>query len=236
MNKLSTPIILSAVALAALVAVTLLIGTGSEPSSAADAAAVEARAASAATDAAANDRVVVTAGIYAVDPAHSEVGFRVRHLGLSTVRGLFNDVDGVVEFTDDHLGSLKAKATIGAASIYTNEADRDDHLRSADFFDAENHPEITFVSGEVISADGKEFTVTGDLTIRGVTKPVVLEGEYLGSAVDPWGNDRVALQAEGTINRTDYGLNWNEVLETGGFLVGEEVTLVLDVQAVRQEG
>jgi polyisoprenoid-binding protein YceI len=177
----------------------------------------------------------VQAGTYKVDPAHSEIGFRVKHLGLSTVRGVFTETDAVIIFPDAGLSGMQAEATIQAASVNTNEADRDTHLRSADFFDAENHPTITFTDLNVVSVDGSEFTLEGDLTIRGVTKPIMLEGEYLGAAVDPWGNQRVGLTAEGTIDRTEFGLNWNDVLEAGGFLVGDEVTIALDIQALRQD-
>lgn len=177
----------------------------------------------------------VPAGTYKVDPAHSEIAFSVRHLGLSTVRGVFTESDAVIVVPDAGLSEMQAEATIQAASVNTNEADRDTHLRSADFFDADNHPTITFTDLNVVSVDGSEFTLEGDLTIRGVTKPVTLEGEYLGTAVDPWGNQRVGLAAEGTIDRTEFGLNWNDVLEAGGFLVGDEVTIALDIQALRQD-
>lgn len=177
----------------------------------------------------------VKAGTYKVDPAHSEIGFRVKHLGLSTVRGVFTESDAEIVFPGTELSGMQAEATIHAASVNTNEADRDAHLRSADFFDAENHPTITFSNLNVTSVEGSRFTLEGDLTIRGVTKPVRLDGEYLGAAADPWGNQRVALTAEGTIDRTEFGLNWNDVLEAGGFLVGDEVTIGLDIQAVMQD-
>jgi polyisoprenoid-binding protein YceI len=177
----------------------------------------------------------VPAGTYKVDPAHSEIAFSVRHLGLSTVRGVFTESDAMIIFPDAGLSEMQAEATIQAASVNTNEADRDTHLRSADFFDADNHPTITFSDLNVVSVDGSEFTLEGDLTIRGVTKPITLEGEYLGTAVDPWGNQRVGLTAEGTIDRTEFGLTWNDVLEAGGFLVGDEVTIALDIQALRQD-
>lgn len=176
---------------------------------------------------------IVKAGDYTIDQAHSEIGFRVKHLGISTVRGVFSDAEATITFPADELTGLQAKATIPAASINTNDVDRDEHLRSGDFFDAENHPVIVFETTDVTAVDGNRLTLNGDLTIRGVTKPVALDGEFLGSAVDPWGNERVAFTAEGTINRKDFGLNWNKALEAGGLLVGDEVTIVLDVQAIK---
>ncbi len=203
-----------------VLALAVLVGCQRADSSASDAVTPEAAP-------------VVKAGDYSIDPAHTEIGFRVKHLGISTVRGVFNEADAAITFPSDDLADLQTSATVQAASIYTNDADRDGHLRSADFFDVENHPVISFASTEVTGIDGSRFTLNGDLTIRGVTKPIVLSGEYLGAAVDPWGSERTAFTAEGTINRKDFGLNWNKALEAGGLLVGDEVTIVLDVQAVK---
>ena len=174
----------------------------------------------------------VTPGTYELDPAHSEIGFRVKHLGISTVKGSFAEGAATISFPSTDLAEMKVEGTVAAKSIDTNNADRDEHLRSADFFDVEQHPTITFTSREVTpEADGR-FTLKGDLTMRGVTRQIELSGEYLGTAVDPWGNQKVAISAEGTINRKDFGLTWNKALEAGGVLVGENVTIVLDVQAV----
>lgn len=172
---------------------------------------------------------------FTIDPAHSQVTFSVRHMGFSKVRGRFQELEGTVHVDPDDVESLEAKATIDADSINTGDEKRDQHLRSDDFFGAEEHPELTFESTEVKDVDGSTFTLVGDLTIRDVTRTVELDAEYLGQAQDPWGNTRVACEAQGTINRKDYGLNWNQVLETGGVLVGEKVDIRLEVQAVQQE-
>ncbi len=173
-------------------------------------------------------------GTYALDAAHSEIGFQVRHLGISTVKGSFGTFDATIEVGGSDLSSLSAAATIDVATIATRNDDRDNHLRSADFFDAENHPQITFKSTSVLSKGDGAFVMNGDLTIRGVTKPVELKGEFLGGAKDPWGNEKIGFEASGKINRTDYGLNWNAVLEAGGLLVAEEVKIVLEIQAAKQ--
>ena len=167
---------------------------------------------------------------YAIDKAHSEVTFQVRHL-LTRVRGRFSDFEGTIEYDEQHPEQSSVNTTIKAASIDTNESDRDNHLRSADFFDVEKNPAITFASRS-ITRNGTGFDLTGDLTIHGVTRPVTLDVTFLGKAKDPWGNERIAFEADVTINRKDYGLNWNAALETGGVLVGDEVKVSLSVQAV----
>ena len=168
------------------------------------------------------------AGTWAIDPTHSEVGFVARHLMVSKVRGSFTDVTGTVTVKDDVTESV-ADVTIKTASVSTGTADRDAHLRSGDFFDVETYPEIRFVS---TSFDGE--TLTGDLTIKDVTKPVTLDVEYNGVATDPWGNTKAAFEAEGDIDRTQWGLNWNAALEAGGVLVSEKIKLKLDVQLALQ--
>lgn len=170
----------------------------------------------------------LTTGTWAIDPTHSEVGFVARHLMVSKVRGSFSDISGTVEVADE-LGDSVATVAIATASVSTGTADRDAHLRSADFFDVETFPEMTFVS---TSFDGS--TLVGDLTIKGVTKPVTLDVEYNGVATDPWGNDKAGFEAKGELNRTDWGLTWNAALEKGGVLVSEKITLVLDVQLGKQ--
>lgn len=177
---------------------------------------------------------VIKNGTYAIDPAHTEVNFRVRHLGLSNVRGSFAGIVGEISLGSGALESLQTTATIDVNTINTKNEDRDNHLRSADFFDAENHSQMTFSSKSVSVKSGNAFALTGDLTIKGVTKEVVFDSELIGMATDPWGNEKIAFSAETVINRKDFGLVWNQVLETGGLLVGEEVTLVLDVQAAYQ--
>jgi polyisoprenoid-binding protein YceI len=167
---------------------------------------------------------------YAIDKAHSEVTFQVRHL-LSRVRGRFSEFDGQVRFDPDHPDAGDVQFTIQAASIDTNQPDRDTHLRSADFFKVDEFPTLSFASSRVVPAGGDEFDVTGALTIRGVTRTVTLRVRYLGRASDPWGNEKLAFETETTINRKDYGLNWNAALETGGFLVGDEVKISIALQA-----
>jgi polyisoprenoid-binding protein YceI len=170
----------------------------------------------------------LTTGTWAIDPTHSEVGFVARHLMVTKVRGSFADVAGTVEVADDITRSV-ANVTIKTASVSSGTADRDTHLRSADFFDSETHPDMTFVSTG-FTGD----TLTGDLTIKGVTKPVTLDVEFNGVATDPWGNEKAAFEATGEINRTDWGLTWNANLEKGGVLVSEKIKLVLDVQLAKQ--
>jgi polyisoprenoid-binding protein YceI len=170
----------------------------------------------------------LSTGTWAIDPTHSEVGFVARHLMVSKVRGSFADVAGTVEVADE-LSSSVANVTIQTASVATGTADRDAHLRGEDFFDVENFPEMTFVS---TSFDGE--TLVGDLTIKGVTKPVTLDVEFNGVATDPWGNEKAGFEAKGELNRTDWGLTWNAALEKGGVLVSEKIVLVLDVQLAKQ--
>lgn len=172
---------------------------------------------------------------YTIDPSHSEVGFVVRHMGFSKVRGRFEEFSGEVRIEPDQLSSLEAEVEIVASSIDTNEPKRDEHLRTNDFLDAQNHDKITFKSTGVRTANAQTFELEGDLTIRGVTKSVVLEGSYLGEGTDPWGGTRVGFEASTVINRKDFGVNWNTVLESGGFLVGEDVEIKLDIQAVLDE-
>lgn len=178
-------------------------------------------------------RTLPTAGTWAIDASHSEVGFSVRHLGISKTKGRFGSFSGdivVAERPEDSRVSVE----IDAASVDTRDAGRDEHLRSADFFDVETHPALTFTTTDV-AAKGDRWVVTGDLAIAGVTKPVVLDTEVTGLATDPWGNDRVAFHASTEINREDFGLTWNAALETGGFLVGKTVKIDLEVEAVLQK-
>ena len=168
---------------------------------------------------------------YAIDKAHSEATFQVRHL-LTRVRGRFSDFAGTIEFDETDPERSSVNVTVQAASIDTSEHDRDTHLRSADFFDVETFPTLTF-SGRTITRKGDQrFDVAGDLTIHGVTRPITLDVTFLGKAKDPWGNERAAFEADATVNRKDFGLNWNAALETGGFLVGDEVKISLSVQAI----
>lgn len=164
-----------------------------------------------------------------IDPTHSHVQFSVRHMGLSTVRGSFGSVSGTI---NEENGKVEgAEADIDIASITTNQQGRDDHLRSADFFDVATYPKAHF---KLLKAelDGSDVTLTGDLNIRGVSKQVTLKGEVAGPAKDPWGNNRISATVEGKISRKEWGLTWNQTLETGGLLVSDDVKLAIDVQAV----
>ena len=167
---------------------------------------------------------------YSIDVAHSEVGFTVRHL-LSRVRGRFTDFSGAIGFDPSAPEQSSVSFEVKAASIDTANTDRDAHLRSNDFFGTETFPELRFTSTSVTPRGAGRFDVTGQLTIRDVTRTVVLPVTYLGSATDPWGKQKLAFDAAITINRKDYGLVWNAVLETGGFVVGDEVHISLAIQA-----
>ena len=173
------------------------------------------------------------AGTYAIDPSHSRIGFVARHAMVTKVRGSFNEFHGTGFFDAADPARSTVQLTIKAASIDTRNADRDGHLRGNDFFDMEQYPEITFTSTKVEVVDADTYRVTGDLTIKGVTKPVTVDVEYTGSAVDPFGNQRIGLEGKTTINRKDWGVSWNAALETGGVLVSEKVTLEFEVSAIR---
>lgn len=174
------------------------------------------------------------AASYTIDSVHSQVHFTVPHLMMFKVRGNFDNFNGSVEVDTANQTLTKASATIDAASIDTDNEKRDKHLRSADFFDVAKYPEMTFVSKK-ISGSGDAITVTGDLTIRGVTREVVLTGAYLGQTKDPQGNSRTGLEASGKIDRRDFGLTWNKALEAGGVVVGDEVEIGLEVAAVKEQ-
>ena len=170
---------------------------------------------------------------YAIDKTHSEVFFQVRHL-VTKVRGRFSDFEGTISLDEANPDQSSVSFAIKTASVDTNVGDRDNHLRSDDFFAAEKHPELTFKSKKVTKKGAESFDVTGDLTIRGTTKEVVLPVTFLGHATDPWGGKRVGFEAETSLNRKDFGLNWNAALETGGLLVGDEVKVNLSIQGVAQ--
>jgi polyisoprenoid-binding protein YceI len=178
------------------------------------------------------DITVPEAGTYVIDPAHSVVEFVVRHLGLAKVRGRFNDFEGSVEIAEDPMRS-SARATVQAASIDTRNADRDTHLRSPEFLDVEDHPTLEFRSSGM-RREGAAWLMDGELTVRGETRPATLDLEFEGSAKDPWGNVRLGFSASTEVNREDFGLTWNQALETGGWLVGRQVRIELSVEAVRQ--
>jgi polyisoprenoid-binding protein YceI len=173
------------------------------------------------------------AGTWAADPSHSKVGFAVKHMGIATVRGEFGEFEATLEIGED-LSSAKARASVKTTSVNTAEQQRDDHLRSGDFFDADTHPEITFESTSIEQIDGDTYKIVGDLTIRGITKPVELEAEVQGTDTDPWGNDRVGVEVTGSLSRGDYDMKFNQALGSGNMLVGDKVKLALDFSAVKQ--
>jgi polyisoprenoid-binding protein YceI len=171
-----------------------------------------------------------TTRTYAIDKAHSEVTFQVRHL-LSRVRGRFSDFEGTIEYDQADPTRSSVDVVIQAGSVDTNEAQRDAHLRSGDFFLADEFKTLTFKSTGIRRTGSDTFDVAGNLTIRGVSRPVVLKSTFLGTAKDPWGNEKIAFEAEVMLNRKDYGLSWNAALETGGFLVGDDIRVMLSIQA-----
>jgi polyisoprenoid-binding protein YceI len=175
----------------------------------------------------------VTSSTWKIDPSHSNVEFAVKHLMISTVKGHIADVEGEIVIADGVPSRSSVTATLKAASIDTRTGQRDDHLRSADFLDAANFPELTFKSTR-ITGDGSDFKVTGDLTIRGVTREVTLDATNEGSGKDPWGGDRIAFSATTKLDRREFGLTWNQAIEAGGVLVGNDVKVSIDVQAVKQ--
>ncbi len=181
---------------------------------------------------------MTTKTTWQIDPNHSTVELAVKHMMFTTVRGRFKDVKGTIEVDEQNPANATVNAEIAAASIDTGAADRDTHLRSADFLDVENHPALTFRSKRVEGAFAKEgdsFRITGDLTILGTTKEVTLEGTYEGRGKDPWGGTRAGARATAKIDRRDWGLTWNQALETGGILVANDVRIELEVQAVKAE-
>jgi polyisoprenoid-binding protein YceI len=184
------------------------------------------------TDTTSTDTTSAT-GAYSIDPTHSRIGFVARHAMVTKVRGSFNDFSGSGYFDAENPSASHLELTVEAASIDTRNADRDGHLRSNDFFDMETYPQITFASTAVEQVDDSTFRVTGDLTIKGVTKPVTVDFDYEGTAVDPFGNHRLGLDGSVVINRKDWGVTWNAPLEAGGVLVSEKVTLEFEVSAIR---
>lgn len=163
-----------------------------------------------------------------LDPTHSEITFRVRHMMISNVKGSFTDFNAEMEAQDDAFKNVNVKATIKTDSVNTNNADRDTHLKSEDFFNAAANPEITFES------DSLNDEITGNLTINGVTKPIKLDVDFGGTNVDPWGNTKAGFSFEGKINRKDFNLNWNTALEAGGVMVSDEVKIAGELQFVKE--
>ena len=172
-------------------------------------------------------------GTWTLDNTHTRLGFVTRHAMITKVRGSFNDFTGTVTVPEGGISGAKAEVTINASSIDTRNADRDGHLKSNDFFDMENHPQITFVSTAIAPNGNGGVDVTGDLTIKGITKSVTIPFSYEGTATDPFGNLRAGFEGTTVIQRSDFGLSWNAALETGGVLVSEKVTLEIEVSAIK---
>jgi len=175
---------------------------------------------------------LIPTGTWAVDPAHSTLGFSVKHLGIATVRGRFEQFEGTLEIGED-LSSARAHGTVQGASINTNDDGRDEHLRSADFFGVDANPELRFESTEIRPLDEDTFEVEGDLSMNGITNRVTLTAVVQGTETDPWGNERVGLEVIGQLNRGDWNMTFNQALGSGNLLVGEKVKLELDISAVK---
>jgi polyisoprenoid-binding protein YceI len=180
-----------------------------------------------------SSKTLIPSGTWSVDPAHTTVGFSVKHLGIATVRGRFEEFEGTLEIGED-LTAARAYGTAQASSINTDESARDDHLRSADFFGADANPELRFESTAIKPLDEDTFEIEGSLAMNGVTNPVTLTAVVEGTETDPWGNERVGLEVTGRINRGDWNMTFNQALGSGNLLVGEKVTLNPDISAVKQ--
>jgi polyisoprenoid-binding protein YceI len=176
---------------------------------------------------------MVPTGTWAVDPTHSRVEFAVKHMGIATVRGTFDEFEGTLEVGSD-LASSRARGSVKVASIDTNDDQRDEHLRSADFFEAERYPQITFESTRIEPVDNDTSLVFGNLTMHGITNEIKVEIVLQGTDVDPWGNERVGLEAVSVLKRSDYDMKFNQALGSGNALVGDKVSISLDISAVRQ--
>jgi len=170
---------------------------------------------------------------WAIDPAHSKAGFRVKHLMISNVDGVFTTFSGEVLTEGEDFSSASISFKMDASSVDTGMSDRDSHLKSPDFFDAEKYPELTFANGKLRDLGDDTYELTGDLTMKGITHPVTLTAEFGGTMKDPWGNLKAGFTVTGKLNRKNWGLNWNAALETGGVLVSEEVKLNCDIQLAR---
>ncbi|MFP5451276.1 MAG: YceI family protein [Thermoleophilia bacterium] len=175
----------------------------------------------------------IATGTWSVDPSHSTVGFSVKHMGIATVRGEFTEFEGALVVADD--GAMRVAAMVRAASVDTKEQQRDDHLRSPDFFNAEAHPQLTLQSTSVTQPDDETIEVRGRLSINGVTNDIVLTGDILGTDIDPWGNERVGIEMRGQLSRGDYNMRFNQALGSGNMLVGDKVKIAIDVSLVKQQ-
>ena len=171
---------------------------------------------------------------WVIDPTHSEIGFKVRHLMISNVSGKFDQFEAEVETENEDFATAQIRATIKTASVNTSNLQRDEHLRNSDFFEVENHPDILFSSQKVEKIDNDNFVLHGNLTLKGITKQVKLQVEYSGFTKDPWGGERAGFVVTGKINRNDFGLSFNAALETGGVVLGDEVKIHSEIQLVKQ--
>jgi polyisoprenoid-binding protein YceI len=172
-------------------------------------------------------------GTYTLDPAHTRIGFVARHAMVTKVRGAFNDFEGTIQIDGAEPAKSSTRVAIKATSIDTRNSQRDDHIRSADFLELETYPEITFVSRGIAQTGDTTFAVTGDLTVKDVTRPLTIEFDYEGAATDPFGNERIGFEGSVTISRKEFGITWNAALETGGVLVGDKVVLEFEVSAIK---
>ncbi|MES2411724.1 MAG: YceI family protein [Bacteroidota bacterium] len=171
---------------------------------------------------------------WAIDPAHSEISFKVKHMMITNVYGKFDSFDATIENEDEEFENSEINFTAQIKSINTGNADRDNHLRSGDFFDVDHFAVISFNTTAVLKGSDGDYTINGDLTIKDVTKNITLEAEYGSPTLDPWGNNKIGLSVSGKINRKDFGLTWNTALESGGVLVGEEIKLIAELQFVKK--
>ncbi|MCC3357245.1 YceI family protein [Bacillus sp. REN16] len=172
---------------------------------------------------------------WAVDASHSSIDFSVKHMMIAKVKGSFENFEATIEADPTDLTTANIVFKVDLTSINTKNADRDNHLRSADFFDVENHPSMTFKSTSIVKTDDGEYDLTGDLTIRGTTKKETFKVVFEGAGKDPWGNEKAGFSASGSLNRSDYGLVWNAALETGGVLVGDQVKISIEIEAGKAE-
>lgn len=170
---------------------------------------------------------------WAIDPTHSSIDFSIKHMMIANVKGSFNNFDAIIEANPADLTTATIEFNVELSSINTRNEDRDNHLRSADFFDIENYPTMTFKATKIINNGDGEYDVTGDLSLHGVTKQETFTVIYEGTGKDPWGNEKVGFSAQGAIKRSEYGLTWNSALETGGVLVGDKVKINLEIQAAK---
>lgn len=168
---------------------------------------------------------------WTIDAAHTSVGFSVKHMVISKVRGRFTGLEGSIEGNPEDLTEAKINFKIDTSTIHTNNDDRDNHLRSGDFFDTETFPHITFVSTDIVNKGGNKYDITGDMTMKDATNKVTFKAVYEGSAKNPWGVDVAAYEVEGKISRKEFGLTWNQALEAGGVLVGDDITITMEIQA-----